>query len=35
VDAASILGLGHVFVATITGNLVFVGLAIAGAQGLR
>jgi uncharacterized membrane protein YoaK (UPF0700 family) len=33
VDAASILGLGHVFVATITGNLVFVGLAIAGAQG--
>ena len=33
VDAASILGLGHVFVATITGNLVFVGLAVAGAQG--
>jgi uncharacterized membrane protein YoaK (UPF0700 family) len=33
VDAASILGLGHVFVATMTGNLVFVGLAVAGAQG--
>jgi uncharacterized membrane protein YoaK (UPF0700 family) len=33
VDASSILGLGHVFVATITGNLVFVGLAVAGAQG--
>jgi uncharacterized membrane protein YoaK (UPF0700 family) len=33
VDAASILGLGHVFVATMTGNLVFVGLAVAGAKG--
>jgi uncharacterized membrane protein YoaK (UPF0700 family) len=33
VDASSILGLGHVFVATMTGNLVFVGLAVAGAQG--
>ncbi len=33
VDAASILGLGHVFVATVTGNLVFVGLAVAGARG--
>jgi uncharacterized membrane protein YoaK (UPF0700 family) len=33
VDASSILGLGHVFVATITGNLVFVGLAVAGAHG--
>src|ERR1700727_2299862 len=33
VDAASILGLGHVFVATMTGNLVFVGLALAGAKG--
>jgi uncharacterized membrane protein YoaK (UPF0700 family) len=33
VDACSILRLGHVFVATMTGNLVFVGLAIAGAQG--
>jgi uncharacterized membrane protein YoaK (UPF0700 family) len=33
VDACSILRLGHVFVATMTGNLVFVGLAIAGAKG--
>src|ERR1700760_1084376 len=33
VDATSILKLGHVFVATMTGNLVFVGLAIAGAKG--
>jgi uncharacterized membrane protein YoaK (UPF0700 family) len=32
VDAASILGLGGVFVATITGNLVFVALGIAGAR---
>lgn len=33
VDASSILRLGHVFVATMTGNLVFVGLALAGARG--
>ncbi|MFZ0091095.1 MAG: YoaK family protein [Solirubrobacteraceae bacterium] len=33
VDASSILRLGHVFVATMTGNLVFVGLAFAGARG--
>jgi uncharacterized membrane protein YoaK (UPF0700 family) len=33
VDAASILRLGHVFVATMTGNLVFVGVAVAGAKG--
>jgi uncharacterized membrane protein YoaK (UPF0700 family) len=33
VDACSILRLGHVFVATMTGNLVFVGLALAGAKG--
>jgi uncharacterized membrane protein YoaK (UPF0700 family) len=33
VDATSILRLGHVFVATITGNLVFIGLAAAGAKG--
>jgi uncharacterized membrane protein YoaK (UPF0700 family) len=33
VDATSILRLGHVFVATITGNLVFIGLAAAGARG--
>jgi uncharacterized membrane protein YoaK (UPF0700 family) len=32
VDAASILALGGVFVATVTGNLVFVGLGIAGAR---
>ena len=33
VDAVSILRLGHVFVATMTGNLVFIGLAVAGANG--
>lgn len=33
VDATSILRLGHVFVATMTGNLVFIGLAAAGARG--
>jgi uncharacterized membrane protein YoaK (UPF0700 family) len=33
VDATTILRLGHVFVATITGNLVFLGLAAAGAGG--
>lgn len=33
VDAVSILRLGHVFVATVTGNLVFLGLAAAGAGG--
>lgn len=33
VDATSILRLGHVFVATMTGNLVFIGLGIAGAKG--
>jgi uncharacterized membrane protein YoaK (UPF0700 family) len=33
VDAASILRIGHVFVATVTGNLVFLGLAAAGAKG--
>ena len=33
VDATSILRLGHVFVATMTGNLVFLGLAAAGANG--
>jgi uncharacterized membrane protein YoaK (UPF0700 family) len=32
-DATSILRLGHVFVATMTGNLVFIGLAAAGAKG--
>jgi uncharacterized membrane protein YoaK (UPF0700 family) len=33
VDATSILRLGHVFVATMTGNLVFICLAAAGAKG--
>jgi uncharacterized membrane protein YoaK (UPF0700 family) len=33
VDATSILGLGNVFVATMTGNFVFLGLALAGAGG--
>jgi uncharacterized membrane protein YoaK (UPF0700 family) len=34
VDAASYLRLGHVFVANMTGNVVFLGFAIAGAKGL-
>jgi uncharacterized membrane protein YoaK (UPF0700 family) len=34
VDAASFLKLGHVFVANMTGNVVFLGFAIAGARGL-
>jgi uncharacterized membrane protein YoaK (UPF0700 family) len=33
VDATSILALNHVFVAAMTGNLVFIGLGIAGATG--
>ncbi len=33
VDATSILALNHVFVAAMTGNLVFIGLGIAGAGG--
>ncbi len=33
VDATSILRLGHVFVATMTGNLLFIGLGAAGANG--
>ena len=33
VDAVSILGLGRVFVANMTGNVVFVGLGIVGAPG--
>ena len=33
VDAASILALGRVFVANMTGNVVFVGFALAGAPG--
>lgn len=34
VDAVAFLGLGHVFTANMTGNVVFLGFAIAGAQGL-
>jgi uncharacterized membrane protein YoaK (UPF0700 family) len=34
VDATSYLKLGHVFVANMTGNVVFLGFALAGAGGL-
>jgi uncharacterized membrane protein YoaK (UPF0700 family) len=34
VDAVSYIELGHVFVANMTGNVVFLGFAIAGAKGL-
>ncbi len=34
VDATSYLSLGHVFVANMTGNVVFLGFALAGAGGL-
>jgi uncharacterized membrane protein YoaK (UPF0700 family) len=34
VDAASYLGLGHVFTANMTGNVVLLGFGIAGAGGL-
>lgn len=34
IDAASYLGLGHVFVANMTGNVVFLGFAMAGASDL-
>jgi uncharacterized membrane protein YoaK (UPF0700 family) len=34
VDAASYVNLGHVFVANMTGNVVFLGFAIGGAKGL-
>lgn len=33
VDAVSILRLGHVFVANMTGNIVFLGFALAGSPG--
>src|SRR5204862_2147685 len=33
VDAVSYLTLGHVFVANMTGNVVFLGFALAGASG--
>src|SRR3954470_15277030 len=35
VDATSILGLGRVFTANMTGNVVFLGFAIAGASGFH
>jgi uncharacterized membrane protein YoaK (UPF0700 family) len=34
VDAVSFLGLGHVFTANMTGNVVFLAFALAGADGL-
>ena len=34
VDAVSYLTFGHVFVANMTGNVVFLGFALAGAHGL-
>jgi uncharacterized membrane protein YoaK (UPF0700 family) len=34
VDAVSYIALGHVFVANMTGNVVFLGFAVAGAPGL-
>jgi uncharacterized membrane protein YoaK (UPF0700 family) len=34
VDAVSYVALGHVFVANMTGNIVFLGFALAGAPGL-
>ena len=33
IDAISILGLGRVFIANMTGNIVFIGFALAGAPG--
>src|SRR4051794_10773782 len=34
IDAVSFLGLGHIFTANMTGNVVFLAFAIAGAAGL-
>jgi uncharacterized membrane protein YoaK (UPF0700 family) len=34
VDAVSVLAYGHVFVANMTGNVVFIGFALAGAPGI-
>ena len=34
VDAVSVLNYGHVFVANMTGNVVFIGFALAGAPGI-
>jgi uncharacterized membrane protein YoaK (UPF0700 family) len=35
IDAVSFLRLGHVFAATMTGNLLFIGFAVAGAPGFE
>jgi uncharacterized membrane protein YoaK (UPF0700 family) len=34
IDAASFLGLGHIFTGNMTGNVVFLAFALGGAQGL-
>ena len=34
IDAISFVGLGHVFTANMTGNVVFIGFALAGAEGV-
>jgi uncharacterized membrane protein YoaK (UPF0700 family) len=34
IDAVSYVGLGHVFTANMTGNVVFIGFALAGAEGV-
>src|ERR1700757_212228 len=34
IDAVSFLALGHVFTANMTGNIVFLGFAVAGTAGL-
>lgn len=34
IDAVSFLGLGHIFIANMTGNVVFLGFALGGTQGL-
>jgi len=34
IDAVSFLGLGHIFTANMTGNVVFLGFSLGGAQGL-
>jgi uncharacterized membrane protein YoaK (UPF0700 family) len=34
IDGVSYVGLGHVFTANMTGNVVFIGFALAGAEGV-
>ena len=34
IDAVSYVGLGHVFTARMTGNVVFIGFALSGAEGV-